>query len=422
MAEYDTVNELWYGVVAECINNKKCLRLHNGSVTNGNEAASFWTYLNEVFEPTDFYSLDHNYLIVNDCGTMLSVENIEYDIETIQHCNQYGLTIYLYENVILDNEKSIFVTTSSGDPAYKFPTRVLDNNIHCLDLNSVEIFVKNNNLTNVKVCLGDYGTKRLFQHRYNFEIDDTTNIFLLSLLGNSKDMYGITDYTAQFNPDAITKKFWSGNWRYALHRKIIASKLSNLNSNITWAFTDLLVEIDIDNPHYNSLMEGNRHLISTVPRTVDINFGSVNSSDDNVPVVAQDGFCPSFTQLPVDSYAECFLSVVTESEFYRPTACISDKIFNTIKCGRPFLLVSSPHSLEYLQKLGFKTFDKWWNECYSNTVNHDIRMNKILDIINYIDSLSIQECRHMYKEMLPVIQHNFENLYRMRKFHGSTII
>ena len=419
---FDTVDALWYGVVAECINGKRCLRLSNGETTSGNEIASFWTYLDQVFSPTDFHSKPHNYLIVNDCGTMLSIENIKYSKDIVEHCNENGLTVYLYENVILDNRESTFVTTVDSEPTYRFPTRVHNSNLHCLDLASVDVFVKNNNLTNVKVCLGDYGIKRIFQNKYNFEIDDITNIFLLSLLGEGKDMYGISDYKKHFTPTAITKHFWSGNWRYALHRKIIASKLSNLNSNITWAFTDLLTEIPQDNPHYDSLIEGNSHLVSTVPRTIDIDFEKTNSNIDNVPQTENTDFCPSFTPLPIESYAECFVAIVTESEFYRPTACISDKIFNAIKCGRPFVLVSSPKSLEYLHKLGFKTFDKYWKECYDSIENHDTRMDKILDIINYVNSLSIQQCRDMYKDMLPIIQHNFENLYRMRKFHGSTII
>jgi hypothetical protein len=419
---FDTVDTLWYGVVAECIQNTRCLRLSNGDVTSGKEISSFWTYLDHVFAPTDFYTKPHNYLIVNDCGTMLSIEKIKYSNDIIKHCNQHGITIYLYENVILDNNESTFITTVESEPTYKFPTHVDNKNLHCLDLASVNLFVKNNRLTNVKVCLGDYGIKRIFQSKYNFEIDDITNIFLLSLLGEGKDMYGIADYSSHFTPATITKHFWSGNWRYALHRKIIASKLSNLNSNITWAFTDSLTEISQDNPHYNSLIEGNRHLVSTVPRTIDIEFDKTSSNIDNVPQTDNTDFCPSFTPLPIDSYAECFVAVVTESEFYRPTACISDKILNAIKCGRPFVLVSSPKSLEYLHKLGFKTFDKYWKECYDSIENHDQRMDKILDIINYINSLSIEQCRDMYKDMLPIIQHNFENLYRMRKFHGRTIV
>lgn len=420
--DYDTVHELWYPTVAEYINGKRCLHLQDGTTVDGTQKESFWSYLDEIFVHTNFFSKDHNYLIVNDCGTMLSLENIRFSETTIDICNQQGLTIYLYENIILDNKKTKFITSLNAMSTSKFPTRVNDKNIFCLDLESVNKFVKNNNLINVKLCLGDYGIKKIFQNKYSFEIDDISNIFLLSLLGSAKNMYGIHDYTNHFDSKLINKKFWSGNWRYALHRKIIASKLSKLSGNITWAFTDKLTEIEPNNRHYQSLIEGNQHLISSVPRIMDIDFDSVDSSTNNVPLTANTDFCPSFTDLPIDFYAECFVSVVTESEFYRPTACISDKVFNSIKCGRPFILVSSPRSLEYLKKLGFKTFDGYWSEKYDKINNHNLRMDQIIDIINCIEELSIDECKKMYDDMLPIIQHNFDNLYKLRNFYGSTII
>jgi hypothetical protein len=73
----------------------------------------------------------------------------------------------------------------------------------------------------------------------------------------------------------------------------------------------------------------------------------------------------------------------------------------------PFILVAPPHSLEYMKKLGFKTFDKFWDESYDQEDNHQTRLLKILDLIDYIDSKSIHELTIMYSAMQETIEHNF---------------
>jgi hypothetical protein len=56
---------------------------------------------------------------------------------------------------------------------------------------------------------------------------------------------------------------------------------------------------------------------------------------------------------------------------------------------------------------GFKTFSEFWNESYDNETDHQTRFIKIFEIIDYIESLSIQECRDMYVKMDKILKHNY---------------
>ena len=72
----------------------------------------------------------------------------------------------------------------------------------------------------------------------------------------------------------------------------------------------------------------------------------------------------------------------------------------------PFVLVGAQYALEYAKKLGYKTFDTWWDESYDVEGSHIKRMDKIIKVIEYIEDLSISDCEQMYNEMKTVIDHN----------------
>jgi hypothetical protein len=63
-----------------------------------------------------------------------------------------------------------------------------------------------------------------------------------------------------------------------------------------------------------------------------------------------------------------------------------------------------------MREMGFKTFDQWWDESYDTIKDHTQRLMKILDLIEHIDSLSDQQCVDMYRDMMPTLMHNAENL------------
>jgi hypothetical protein len=70
------------------------------------------------------------------------------------------------------------------------------------------------------------------------------------------------------------------------------------------------------------------------------------------------------------------------------------------------ILVAPPRTLEYLKTFGFKTFDRWWDESYDQEEDHEKRLMKIFDVIDFINSKSLEELKTIYEEMRGILEHN----------------
>ena len=91
-------------------------------------------------------------------------------------------------------------------------------------------------------------------------------------------------------------------------------------------------------------------------------------------------------------------------------------------CHQPFVLVSHPNSLAQLKKLGFKTFDKWWDEHYDTIVTPTARMEAICKLTEELTNKSDSEWLEMYKDMQEVLEHNYNHMTTMQGIDYSTVI
>lgn len=417
--DYNVLDPTFFGVVAENFLGKKQLRLRDGSVHSDTFSKySFWRFLNEGIGRTEFYKdTQRCYMVINDAGTLVGLEQIQYEQSTIDILNSHGLTIYNYETLLLDvPPKTQFSTIY--DYRQQYPTGFENTeenlqNVYCLEFESIEKFIKQNQLTNVTYCTNETGIKALLEHKYSFKIVEGKDILLLHQLNESIDAFGFKEeYKQYFDSNLIQHKFWNGNWRYAEHRQIIASDLVQRNSLISWAFND------IPDLEFNQrISKGTQILNQTAPYCMDIKFSAMSLDIDNEPDMGGKditNFDPYIHPLPVEYYSKCFCSIVSEGEFSRPTSSISEKIINSIKAGRPFVLVAPPNSLKCLTDLGFKTFGDYWDESYDSVFDNTSRVNKILQVIDHIDSYSIEQLKELYNNIKPVIDHNFQHLYHLR--------
>ena len=123
-----------------------------------------------------------------------------------------------------------------------------------------------------------------------------------------------------------------------------------------------------------------------------------------------------------------FCSVVTESQYgfgssIKPHAqaslCAPFPTEKTEKCfvaGQPFIAVSTPYFLKQLRAWGFETFGDFWDESYDEEINDDKRLDKILEVMKYISSLSLSQLEQMYIDMKPKLivnqKRNLEFMYK----------
>ena len=113
------------------------------------------------------------------------------------------------------------------------------------------------------------------------------------------------------------------------------------------------------------------------------------------------------------------INVVSETMFYNTEKVhfITEKTFRAISMGQPFILLSQSNTLELLKKYGFKTFSEFWDESYDLEINDDIRFKMIGDVILNLNNKSIEELSELYKQMIPIIKHNYENLLTLNRYY-----
>jgi hypothetical protein len=97
---------------------------------------------------------------------------------------------------------------------------------------------------------------------------------------------------------------------------------------------------------------------------------------------------------------------------------LNEKTFKPIACLQPFLINGMPGSLTHLHELGFKTFDKWWDESYDNIVEHDLRVEAVAKITLELCNKSHEELANMLYDMYDVLSHN-ANVLRKYPLHKN---
>jgi hypothetical protein len=328
------------------------------------------------------------FYVWTDVGPIVEFEQTVLSKELKEKFNTEGLIIFLYEIMSSD----------------------------FLELDSIQKFVKNNKLTNVTVNACEYNIS-LMQDKYpEFKLQ-TFDIFLRSIK-NSAAFSNIKNN--------ITKHFWCGNIRYAAHRHLIIAYLSTqFCGNYSWHFSckyEVLAQNrwfnleklkQDDKDRFNKLKTG-IDLIETQQLIIDINTLPINVNNC-YSFYSPDSDYLDKSEKVVNSYGECFCAIVTETIYESNLGYISEKTARAVNARLPFIIVSGPNSLAYFKKLGFKTFDRWWDESYDQEHNHTTRLLKIFDLIDTIGNTPIGELHKKYIEMTDVLEYNFEVLKNLSR-------
>jgi SAM-dependent methyltransferase len=109
---------------------------------------------------------------------------------------------------------------------------------------------------------------------------------------------------------------------------------------------------------------------------------------------------------------KCFLHLITETvsdNYYVNTKIRMDfmsKMGRALSFHRPFIAYGNMGVLKHLKELGFRTFDKWWDEGYDDIEDYRERIGMIKELIKSIIQKSPEEKMKMWDEMQEVFQHN----------------
>jgi len=113
-------------------------------------------------------------------------------------------------------------------------------------------------------------------------------------------------------------------------------------------------------------------------------------------------------------YRNFFVEIVCETSYVGNTFFPTEKIWRPIIMQTPFIVQGSQHFLHRLQKLGFKTFNQWWDEGYAEDPA-DWQPGEIKKVIDRLAKKPADEIKKIYNEMLPTLEHNRQLLLDMNK-------
>jgi hypothetical protein len=106
-------------------------------------------------------------------------------------------------------------------------------------------------------------------------------------------------------------------------------------------------------------------------------------------------------------YSDIFVDIVCETKVLGNVFFVSEKTWRCIIARRPFIVVGGQFFLTNLKKLGFKTFDKWWDEGYDDYAPQQ-RIKEIEKILEKISSWPLSRLQQTLLEMQQTLDHNYQ--------------
>ncbi len=135
----------------------------------------------------------------------------------------------------------------------------------------------------------------------------------------------------------------------------------------------------------------------------------------NLPRLFQGEETQQMSSCWLTNFAEAQDSLVyvpTETVYFGQRLHITEKTFKAIALEMPFVMVAPAHSLEYMRRYGFKTFDSVFDESYDSETNDFARLEKVVKLLKDLDSLSNRERQQIHRACLPLVEHNYNHFYR----------
>ena len=109
--------------------------------------------------------------------------------------------------------------------------------------------------------------------------------------------------------------------------------------------------------------------------------------------------------------ADSLVYVPTETVYFGRRTHLTEKTFKAIALEMPFVLVAPAGSLSYLREYGFKTFADVFDEGYDTETDDIRRIEKVTQLLNNLNNLSVAERQQIHQACLPIVEHNYHHFY-----------
>lgn len=423
----------YYHIIYQNIKNDNLLILRDQSQFKINdlklaEIENFSDFFQKYYSKLNLFKSNRSFLICTGCGSLTSLENHFFTDDIIEYVNLQGLDIYLYEDLYINygpviknllegptaDKEKYYSLYGSSIRGFETTERTLKT-LYSFELESIKIFIKNNNLKNVTVYCGDYNAGHYFQKKYPMMKIKTENICMVRFFKNLSE-----EQLPEPKINDINYRFISLNNSYKAHRHLTAAYLLDKSALLSFdrkkaIHGKLKNHLWFDLDRWKKIEPKIFSKISSNLTRLD-NIKTITLDQNNIP---DSNFNDQFNYAPADYFSKSFCAVITETKFSQPTSMFSEKTLNAINRLKPFILIGTPQTLEYLRSYGFKTFSSFWDESYDVEENHEKRLIKIFKLIDYLDSLPLTTLKNMYKNMKPILEHNFYTIKEVAKKYES---
>lgn len=119
-----------------------------------------------------------------------------------------------------------------------------------------------------------------------------------------------------------------------------------------------------------------------------------------------------------NEYQNCAIDVVLETLYDDQRLHITEKLLRPIACGKPFIAMATPGSLEYLRSYGFKTFANVIDESY-DVINDPVeRLTAVINLMKDINSNPQKD--ELFKSMHRIAEYNKQYFHSI-DFHNKVV-
>ena len=130
--------------------------------------------------------------------------------------------------------------------------------------------------------------------------------------------------------------------------------------------------------------------------------------------------CWNVEALELDTYYQkIFCDVVCETYYSGNVFFMTEKTMRAIVNRRPFLIQGPKFFLKNLKRLGFKTFDSWWDEGYDEDP-WDFKHLALRHNVDFIAQQSQSTIQQWYNEMTPILDPNYNVFLELTQKQIST--
>jgi hypothetical protein len=201
--------------------------------------------------------------------------------------------------------------------------------------------------------------------------------------------YNINNISQDF---LIYNRAWTGTREYRL---TFAEMLAD--NNLVDSCNVKFSPID-DNVNYFDYVFTNKHL--AIKRFDLENLYKLNTFDS-----------ASSADYTRNDYVNTGIEIVLETLFDDQRHHLTEKSLRPIACGKPFMLASTPNSLQYLRDYGFETFNGLIDESYDCIVDPRQRLKAIITEMQRISLLDSTNKKNLWTELHKISKRNQQKFF-----------